>query len=97
LSTGITLTTALHFGVLNKNISFSIPVKDLLKMGLLLASSFGAGWVLREMYVHTTTHFIMFIFVLFVLVIFYCFQLFLLRFITKDELRAIPFLQRWMN
>lgn len=97
LSTSVILVTLLHLGVLNKKIKYQIPVKDVTKMISLFFITFFVGWVLKEFYMFTGSSLIMFAIVNLILVFIYIVFLFLLRFITKEELRAIPFLQKWIR
>src|SRR5699024_9693043 len=48
---GVVLVTLLHLFSLKKIIHFSIPFKDLVKMGILLLLTFGVGLVLIYIYV----------------------------------------------
>lgn len=97
LSTAVLLVTSLHLAVLNKKIAYSIPIKDCFKMILLVLTTFFMGGMLKEFYMLATPHLFKFFIVLVLLFVLYCFVLFILRFITKDELRAIPFFQKWLQ
>lgn len=93
---GVVLVTLLHLFSLKKIIHFSIPFKDLVKMGILLLLTFGVGLALKNIYVSTTPNIFLFLLVLLVLTIVYILLLFFLRFITKEELKQIPFIQKWI-
>ncbi|MHA6252142.1 stage V sporulation protein B [Oceanobacillus sp. CAU 1775] len=95
LSTAVLLVTVLHLAVLNKKISYTIPLKDFFKMILLALSTFFIGIILKQFYLLSTPHVLKFLTVLVALSVIYCFILYILRFITKDELRAIPLFNRW--
>lgn len=97
LSTSVILVTLLHLVVLNKRIDYRIPIKDVLKMVSLIIVTFIAGWLLKEVYLLANSTYFMFAVVLLLLCSVYLIVLFLLRFLTKEELRAIPFLQRWLT
>lgn len=97
LSTSVILITCLHLAVLNKRINYFIPIKDILKMISLFFITFGTGWLLREVYFNLGSHFIVFILMLIILGLLYVILLFLLRFITKEELKAISFFQKWIR
>lgn len=97
LSTGIVLVTFLHLGVLKKRISYSIPVSDLLKMISLFSLTFGFGLLLRGFYLKLNSHLLIFVITIILLAFIYIIVLFLLRFITKEELKTIHFLQKWIR
>lgn len=97
LSASVILVTLLHFTVLNKKINYHIPFSDLLKMISLLVITYIFGWMLRQIYLLTASHILMFALVIIVLAIIYIICLFILRIITKEELKAIPFLQKWFH
>ena len=97
LSTSVILVTLLHLGVLNKKIQYRIPYHDVFKMVSLLLSTFIVGWMLKEFYLWTNSTYLMFAVVLLVLSFVYIIVLFILRFLTKEELRAIPILQKWFQ
>ncbi|MFD1038594.1 stage V sporulation protein B [Virgibacillus byunsanensis] len=97
MSVGVVLVTLLHLATLQKLIKFMIPLKDLLKMILLIALTWSAGLFFKQMYLLVGPNLVQFLVVLVMLVIVYIMLLFALRFITKEELKQIPFLQRWFN
>lgn len=97
LSTSVILVTLLHLVVLNKKVKYRIPFQDLLKMATLLITTFIVGSLLREVYLLSSSLYIMFGVILIILLLVYIITLFLLKFITKDELQAIPFLQKWVR
>lgn len=93
---GVVLVTLLHIATLRKTIHFSIPIKDISKMILLLLLTTFVGTVLRKFYLNIEGNIFIFSFILALLTIIYTIFLFLLRFITKDELKQIPIIQRWV-
>jgi len=97
LSSSVVLVTLLHLAVLKKKINYRIPFQDVVKMLTLLGITVVIGWLLREVYYLSSSVYIMFGIVLILLVIVYVTLLFLLKFITKEELRAIPFLEKWLR
>ncbi len=97
LSTAVVLVTLLHFTVLNRKINYRIPFSDLIKMISLLCITYIFGWMLRELYFYAASHILMFALVIILLTIIYAICLFLLRIVTKEELKAIPFLQKWIR
>ncbi|MBP1947649.1 stage V sporulation protein B [Virgibacillus litoralis] len=97
MSVGVVLVTILHLASLYKEIGFSIPVKDLTKMGLLLALTYVVGNFFKSIYSGFESNLFLFILILLTITIIYIALLFILRFITKEELRQIPFFQKWVH
>lgn len=97
LSVSVILVTLLHLGVLNKKIQYRIPFIDITKMAALLLITYLVGRLLKEIYLLASSTYIMFGIVLVVLLLVYILVLFLLRFITKEELQAIPFFEKWLR
>ncbi len=93
MSVGVILVTLLHLASLYKEIRFMIPWKDLLKMGVLIAATWGSGHYLKNTFTGLETNLFYFILIVALLSCVYLLFLFILRFITKDELRQIPLLQ----
>lgn len=93
---GVVLVTLLHLGTLKKTINFSIPFKDIVKMTLLISVTGFIGYFLKQFFLNTGEHFIIFILTIFILVVFYVICLFLLRFITRDELKQLPIIHKWV-
>lgn len=96
MSVGVVLVTMLHLGTLKKLIQFYIPFMDILKMSSLIIITTAVGYVLRDHFDQMNTNIFQFMFVLVLLTIAYVIQLFLLKLITKEELRQVPFLQKWL-
>ncbi|MEJ8765086.1 stage V sporulation protein B [Oceanobacillus sp. HCA-5259] len=97
LSTSVILVTLLHLTVLNKKIKYHIPLKDMLKMIALFLLPFFVGWMLREIYILSSGGIMMLGLVFLLLIAIYLSVLFLLQFITKEELRAIPIFDKWLR
>lgn len=97
MSVGVVLVTLLHLGSLYKQIGFSIPFKDLMKMGLLLSLTYMAGNFFKGIYAGLDSNLFLFILIILLLTIVYIALLFILKFITKEELRQIPILQKWVH
>ena len=97
LSTSVILVTLLHLTVLNKKIKYRIPLTDMLKMVVLFILPFFIGWTLKEIYYFSSGSLIVLGIVFLILIAVYVSALFLLRFITKEELRAIPLLDKWLR
>ena len=97
MSVGVVLVTLLHLATLNKKIQFSIPFKDISKMILLVLLTTGFGYYLRGLFLDSNGNLIQLIIVFITLTTFYIILLFLLKFITRDELKQIPFIQKWVS
>ncbi|QKY69559.1 stage V sporulation protein B [Lentibacillus sp. CBA3610] len=97
MAVGVVLVTLLHLASLYKEIGFMIAGFDLFKMGLLVALTWVCGRFIRDMFTGMESNLFIFILMLIALVIIYIFLLFALRFITKEELRQIPVLQKWVS
>lgn len=93
---GVILVTLLHLATLRKIIHFSIPIKDISKMVILLLLTSSVGYFLKNSFIYSDNNIFRFIVILTLLTFIYTIFLFLLRFITQDELKQIPFLQRWV-
>lgn len=96
MAVGVVLITLLHLATLNKAIGFSIPIADIAKMTVLLLLTWGAGKLLKDIYDAMDPHLLVFLLVLLLLSCIYIIFLFLLKFITKEELKQLPFLQKWV-
>src|SRR5699024_113403 len=94
---GVVLVTLLHLAALQKTIRFTIPLKDLTKMTILLLSTWGIGVFLKNIYATMNPNIFLLLLVLTVLTGIYIFLLVLLKFITKDELKQIPLIQKWVS
>lgn len=97
MSVGVVLITLLHLATLRKAIQFYIPFKDICKMVLLILLTFIAGTILKETYTLMEPNLIIFLILLVLLTTIYIGFLFILHFITREELKQIPFLQKWLN
>lgn len=95
MSVGVVLVTLLHLATLNKTIQFSIPFKDISKMILLVLLTSFVGQFLKSVFIKINGNIIHFLLTLILLTIVYICLLFLLRFITKVELKQIPIIQKW--
>ncbi|WP_138415587.1 stage V sporulation protein B [Aquibacillus sediminis] len=91
---GVVLGTLLHLGALIKVISLKLPWLDFVKMGLLLVSTFWVGNYLKGIFPGYETSLPLFISLLTCLVLIYVVLLFVFRFITKEELQQVPFINR---
>lgn len=96
MSIGVVLITLLHLATLRKEIHFTIPFRDIGKMIVLLLLTWGIGNLLKQIYESMDPSIFIFGIVLFVLASIYILFLFLLKFITKEELKQIPVIQKWV-
>lgn len=94
MSVGVVLVTLLHLAALQKTIHFSIPFKDICKMILLLLMTWATGDFIKMMYEKIDPNIFIFLLSLIVLTAVYIVFLFILRFITKEELKQIPFIKK---
>ncbi|RDW19292.1 stage V sporulation protein B [Oceanobacillus arenosus] len=94
---GVVLVTLLHLATLKKAIQYAIPLKDICKMIFLLVSTWGIGVFLRDYYHTLQANIFIFLLILLALIVIYIIILLLLKFITKDELKQIPFLQKFVS
>ncbi|WP_164668503.1 stage V sporulation protein B [Virgibacillus doumboii] len=97
MSVGVVLVTMLHLASLRKEIGFSIPAGDIGKMVLLIILTWMSGDFLKNVFTGLESNLFLFIFVILILTAIYIVLLFILKFITKEELKQIPFLQKWVH
>lgn len=96
MSVGVVLVTLLHLATLKKVIQFSIGIKALSKMIALVILTSSVGFFFKKVFTIIDGSIIHFFIILFFLSILYVFFLLLLKIITKEELRQIPFINRWL-
>ncbi|MBM7569547.1 stage V sporulation protein B [Aquibacillus albus] len=96
MSVGVVLGTILHLATLMKVIAFKIPWTDFMKMGLLLGLTWWAGNTLQSIFPGYESEMPIFLLLLFCLTIIYIILLFLLRFISREELEQIPIFNRFL-
>lgn len=97
MSTSVVLVTLLHLVSLQKTIHYSIPLKDVLKMIILLISTSLIGLFVKKLYNLIDPNIIQFLLLLFLFGLIYIGLLFMLRFITREELKQIPIIQKWVS
>lgn len=97
MSVGVVLVTLLHLASLRKEIGFSIPAADIAKMALLLVLTWISGNFLKNMFTGLESNLFLFILIILMLTAVYILLLFLLKFITKEELQQIPYLKKWIK
>ncbi|WP_117169128.1 stage V sporulation protein B [Paraliobacillus sediminis] len=97
MTVGVVLGTFLHLATLYKVIQFSIPKADLFKMFALLGLTWLTATIFKQVFTGYETTLLPLLFILFSIMVVYIGLLFLLRFITKDELAQIPFINRFIS
>ncbi|GGJ83975.1 stage V sporulation protein B [Lentibacillus kapialis] len=97
MSVGVILVTLLHLASLYKEIGFIIAGWDLLKMGLLVSLTWLCGRFLRGVFSGLESNLFIFALMLMTLLIVYVILLFILKFLTKEEIKQIPLLQKWLS
>lgn len=97
MSVGVILITLLHLASLRQAINFYIPIKDIAKMIVLILATWFTGKLLYDIYINYDPNLFLFGLSLIALTAIYLILLFILRFITKEELEQIPFLQKWIK
>src|SRR5690606_28763133 len=95
ISTSVVLITFLHLATLWKAIDFSIPKKDVFKMILLVSITYFAGYLLKLLFGERFDHLLILISIFMILTFIYLLLVILLRFMTKDELKQIPYLNKF--
>ncbi|MFZ3576429.1 stage V sporulation protein B [Virgibacillus sp. DJP39] len=93
---GVVLVTLLHLASLQKAIKFSIPFIDIVKMVSLLTLTWWFGHILRDIYTSIDSNLFSLAGIFLVLILIYIALLFILRFVTKEELKQIPIFAKWL-
>jgi stage V sporulation protein B len=93
----VVLITLLHLHVLYKRIKFMIRAKDIVKMILLLGSTYFVAYLLKVLFLPVMGQLGSFVLMLFILSMIYLVLVFLLKFITKEELKQIPYLNKFFT
>lgn len=97
ISTSVVLITFLHLGTLYKAIQFTIPFKDVVKMILLIGCTYVSGSVLKTLFQDRLESLYLFILLLVILTLIYLLLVIILRFITREELKQIPYINKFFN
>lgn len=97
MSTSVVLVTLLHIITLYKAIGFVFSLKDIMKMVFLIGLTYIAGLTLKNIYDQLNDSIFTLLSLFTILTLVYIFFLFLLRFITKKELKQIPVLSNFFN
>ncbi|ASN05123.1 stage V sporulation protein B [Virgibacillus necropolis] len=92
---GVVLVTLLHLAALRKAIKFFIPISDISKMVGLLVITWWIGSMLKNIYTAMEPNLFILMGIFLILTLVYITLLFALRFITKEELKQIPFFAKW--
>ncbi|MCP8616983.1 stage V sporulation protein B [Salirhabdus salicampi] len=87
---GVVLVTLLHGAALSKHIGFKMRKLDILKMIALLLLTYFAGKFLMDMFTDLYKVPVL-AFLLIILSVVYLLLLYMFRFITKEELKQLPF------
>lgn len=92
---GVVLVTLLHLASLQKAIKFTIPFLDIVKMVGLLLITWWIGKMFKNIYLSMDSNLLILLGIFLILTLIYLTLLFALRFITKEELKQIPFFAKW--
>ncbi|MFD1018877.1 stage V sporulation protein B [Thalassobacillus hwangdonensis] len=95
--TGVLVVTLLHLATLMKAIGFTIPWADIMKMLILVAATWFMGAQLKSLIHFEIGESMGFALICGLLTIIYIILLFILRFITKEELKQLPFLKKFVK
>lgn len=96
ISVSVVLITLLHLFTLKKAINFHIRLKDIVKMVSLIVVVYIIGFSLKVLLFDHLQQLFVFMLILIILTIIYILMLFSLNFITKEELKQIPFIKRFI-
>lgn len=97
MAIAVVLITLLHLAALKREINFYIPVPDIAKMVILLVCTWVVGSLLKQIYTRMEPNVILFLIMIGSLSFIYILFLFAFRFLTKEELKQIPIIQRWIS
>src|SRR5699024_8568510 len=89
MSVSVVLITLLHLATLYTAIGFSLKISDLLKMGLLVVTTYVCGLFLKQIYVNSNEHFVTLLFIFLILSLIYICLLFIFKFISRQELKQL--------
>lgn len=93
---GVILVTLLHLNALKRTIQFSLKKLDILKVGTLIAMTWGAGKMLIRFF-DGHSSLVLLLGQLLFLTVLYIILLFSLKIIEREELQQIPVLKRWFR
>ena len=95
LNTTIILITLLHLFLLHREINFILKRNDVIKMMLLLLLTGAVTYIFKISFATYLSNVFVLIFIFICLTGIYIVFLLLLRFITREELRQIPFIKQF--
>jgi len=96
MSFSVVFVTLLHLRSLHKWIKFSIPLQDIGKMLGLVFSTWMVAHMFRSILLYFNDHILIFGGIILLLCFIYGLFLLLFKFITREELEQLPFIQKWM-
>ena len=97
MSVSVVLITFLHLAVLYRAIHFTFKMQDLMKMITLLFITYSCGFALKTLFFNQLNNMITFLFILIILLIIYIMFIIILKFITKEELKRIPYINKLVH
>lgn len=97
ISATVVLITLLHLAVLYKHLNFMLRGIDISKMILLIVATSGFSLLVKRIFGDYDEHLLAFLCMLLLITGFYLLFLIVLQFITKEELRQIPFINRFIS
>src|SRR5690625_2813110 len=97
MSVSVVLITFLHLAVLYRAIHFTFKMQDLMKMITLLFITYSCEFALKPLFFNQLNNMITFLFILIILLIIYIMFIIILKFITKEELKRIPYINKLVH
>src|SRR5690625_4316204 len=97
ICTSVVFITILHLVTLYQTVRFTIPWKDCVKMIVLIISTYLAGSVLHQVFEDMLGQLLTFMVMLVMLMLIYLVLVILLRFITKEEMKQIPYIRNFFR
>lgn len=94
INTTVILITLLHLSVLYKNIHFKLKKIDLVRMFALLISTSMICYVFKQLFQSSSQNIFVLLIILLGLTVIYMILLYVLKFITREELKQIPLLKQ---
>ena len=95
ISASVVLITLLHLHALYKAIHYMITPKVFIKMTALISLTYGTGLSLKLIFGNAANELVNLLIILFILTFFYIVFVYLFKFITKEELKQIPYLNQF--
>lgn len=97
ISASVVLITLLHLHALYKAIQFMIKPKDIIKMVLLLSFTYFFGFILKHLFGDLVHSLFSFVLMLIILTLIYIVLLFSFKFITREELKQVPYIKNFFS